>query len=162
MQIACIEDGKSFAALRLPDGENLAWITTAGRFIQPALGIDSQTHPHVVLRLQCQAGLTSGEGKQLTVGDSATTVCSSAATEQNRRVASGSSRVKVHASLRQAAHDQCGIGCVVVDSSGDEIELLVCTAVAILQGDRDELFAEIAGCGVDEEALSRGGLDRHG
>ena len=44
----------------------------------------------------------------------------------------------------------------------DEIELLVCPSGTRLYGNGDEILAEVACCGVDEEALSVGGFEGYG
>ncbi len=103
-----------------------------------------------ILRLKLQACLPSGESEQLAVGDQALTIRSSSTAERDHSITSCSSRVEVETSLCQAADDQGRIGLVIMDSCGNEVELLVYGAVARLENNGDQVCSEVAGRWVDE------------
>jgi hypothetical protein len=120
-----------------------------------------RNHAHLtitVLRRQ-KDRVPAAKSKQLRGGDASGTISASTAAEHvhcNRRWTSG---IEVQTAVHQAAHHKGGVGLIVVDALGDEVEFLAGGAVARLDGDGDEVLAEVAGRRVDEETLSIGGFE---
>lgn len=58
----------------------------------------------------------------------------------------------------QGAHNESGVGSIVVDAGSDQVELLVRASLAGLQVDRDQVLAEVSRSWVDEQTLPIGSL----
>jgi len=74
--------------------------------------------------------------------------------EHKHLIARRSPGVEIDAPVHQGTDDQGGVRrrALVVQARGDEVEFLAEGAVARLEGDGDEVFAEVAGGYVDGEA----------
>lgn len=56
--------------------------------------------------------------------------------------------------MHQRAYNESGVGCVVVDTGCDEVELLIQASSAGLEVDWNQVLAEVACRWVDEETLA--------
>lgn len=107
-------------------------------------------------------GLLRVEVEQLRVRHSSSSISTSTTREQNRLVTRSPPRVKVQAPVRQAGYDERCAGYVIVHAGSDNVELLVCAAVAGFNLYGDEVLAEVAGGGVDVQAVTGRRLDLGG
>jgi len=128
-----------------------------GRLLElVGLRIGGQADVVFVLRSQRQRASASLEREELGGGGIAGSITTATAGEQDHTVLSV---IKVEAAVGQRADDDGVAGPVVMLALGNDIKHLVGAAVTRGRLDGNEVLAEIAREGVDEEAFPVRGLD---